>query len=169
MFDYSSSQTGLYAADTSWLVNRSVNQLCLISSCAVTFCLLGLNKACMRHTKVDKLAKQAGVAASDPKQDAVLEIPATSNRSVWGRWKKEVRQYSEWGNVWGVYIWREERALKSIQEQMGPKWAVMLYASFFVVCFWRCINVPISHCIGVFKNRGGLWDSTRLDRKCLST
>lgn len=36
----------------------------------------------MHHMKVHKLEKQAGVAASDPKQDAVLEIPATSNRSV---------------------------------------------------------------------------------------
>lgn len=31
--------------------------------------------------KVDKLAKQASVAAPDPNQNAVLEIPATSNRS----------------------------------------------------------------------------------------
>lgn len=36
----------------------------------------------MHHTKVDKLAKQASIAASDPEQDAVLEIPATSDRSV---------------------------------------------------------------------------------------
>lgn len=167
--DYSSSQTGLYAADTSRLVNWAVKQLCLISSYAVTFCLLGLHKACMHHMKVHTLEKQASVAAFDPKQDAVLETPATSNRSVWGKWKKEVRQYFEWRNVWAVYIWREEQALKSIQEQMGAKWAVMLYASFFVVCFWRCRNVPTSHCIGVFKNRGGLWDSKSLDRRCLST
>ena len=35
----------------------------------------------MHYMNIDKLAKQASVAASDPKQDAVREIPATSNRS----------------------------------------------------------------------------------------
>lgn len=35
----------------------------------------------MHHTKVEKWAKRDSIAASDPDQDAVLEMSATSKRS----------------------------------------------------------------------------------------
>lgn len=35
----------------------------------------------MHHTKVEKLPKRGTVAASDPDQDAVLEISAATKRS----------------------------------------------------------------------------------------
>lgn len=91
----------------------------------------------MHHTKVDKLARQVSVAACDLKQDTVLHIPVTSNRSEGDGKRKSGSMLS--GGMHEECIWREEQAPKKHPEvdyknrcEMGSDAICQLFCSLLL-------------------------------------
>lgn len=70
----------------------------------------------MHHTKVDKLARQASVAACDLKQDAVLQIPVTNNRTEGDGKRKSGSTLSGGVHEECIYMERRTSTKKNIQE-----------------------------------------------------